>query len=90
MSSDRPFLVHLARSGKTVEVGADETILEALMRSGLEVDSSCQSGTCGTCRTRLIAGVADHRDFVLDDDEFATNIMICVSRAAEGDLTLDL
>ncbi len=90
MSSDKPFRVHLAKSGRTVDVGASETILEALMRSGVEVESSCQSGTCGTCRTRLVSGVVDHRDFVLDDDEHASDIMVCVSRAAEGDLTLDL
>ncbi len=90
MSNDKPFRVHLAKSGKTIDVRADETILDALMRNDVAVDSSCQSGTCGTCRTRLIAGTVDHRDFVLDDDEHATNIMICCSRAAEGDLTLDL
>jgi phthalate 4,5-dioxygenase reductase subunit len=90
VSSDQPFCVHLAKSGMTISVGADETILAALVRSGVEVKFSCQSGNCGTCRTRLIAGSVDHRDFVLDDEEYATNIMICVSRAAEGDLTLDL
>ena len=35
---------------------------------GLDVPSSCESGTCGTCRTRLIAGEADHRDLVLSDE----------------------
>lgn len=90
MSTDQPFRVHLAKSGLTVDVGAEETILEALVRIGVEVVSSCQSGTCGTCRTRLIAGSVDHRDFVLDEDEFASNIMICVSRATDGELTLDL
>lgn len=90
MSSDQAFRVHLARSGTTIDVGAEETILQALLRCGVEVASSCQSGTCGTCRTGLIAGIVDHRDFVLDEDEFATSIMICCSRAADGDLTLDL
>ena len=60
-----PFRVRLATSGDTVEVGAHQSILEALREHGLDVPSSCESGTCGTCRTRLLGGVADHRDLVL-------------------------
>jgi phthalate 4,5-dioxygenase reductase subunit len=56
---------------------------------GLDVPSSCESGTCGTCRTRLISGEADHRDLALADDERATNIMVCVSRARSGELVID-
>ena len=52
--------------------------------------SSCESGTCGTCKTRLISGKADHRDMVLMDEEKDDYVMICVSRAKEGDLVLDL
>jgi phthalate 4,5-dioxygenase reductase component len=53
------------------------------------VPSSCESGTCGTCRTGLIAGEADHRDLVLSDDERARNIMVCVSRARGDELVID-
>src|SRR3954471_8191612 len=51
---DKPFTVRLARSGGIVAVPAGTTILEALRLKGLVVPSSCESGTCGTCRTRLI------------------------------------
>jgi phthalate 4,5-dioxygenase reductase subunit len=86
---DKPFTVRLARSGGTVEVAAGTTILEALRAKGLDVSSSCESGTCGTCRTRLIAGEADHRDLVLSEHERATNIMVCVSRARSDELVID-
>jgi phthalate 4,5-dioxygenase reductase subunit len=86
---DRPFRVRLARSGASVEVPVGVTILEALRASGLDVPSSCESGTCGTCRTRLLAGEADHRDLVLADDERGRNIMICVSRARSDELVID-
>ena len=78
---DRPFTVRLAKSGGSVAVPVGKTILEALRDHGLDVPSSCESGTCGTCRTRLISGDVDHRDLVLADDEHAGNIMVCVSRA---------
>ena len=86
---DKPVTVRLARSGGTVVVPAGKTILEALRDHGLDVPSSCESGTCGTCRTRLISGEADHRDLVLADDERATNIMVCVSRARSDELVID-
>jgi phthalate 4,5-dioxygenase reductase subunit len=88
--ADRAFDVRLARSGRTVRVGADESILDALRRAGLTLASSCESGTCGTCRTGLVSGEADHRDLVLDEAAREHAVMICVSRARSGELELDL
>lgn len=87
---DRPFHVRLARTGVTVEVPAHRSILEALRAQGVELRSSCEAGSCGTCRTTLLAGAAEHRDFVLGEDERASQIMICVSRARDAELVLDL
>lgn len=87
---DIEFEVELAKSGKTITVPADRSILEAIRDSGLPTVSSCESGTCGTCKTKLMAGDADHRDMVLMDDEKEDHIMICVSRARSGNLVIDL
>jgi phthalate 4,5-dioxygenase reductase subunit len=81
--------VRLARSGETVDVAADQSILDALRARGRDVPSSCESGTCGTCRTRLLAGEADHRDLVLTEDEQADHIMVCVSRAHSPEIVID-
>lgn len=89
-ATEGPFDVRLARSERSVRVPAGVSILEALRREGVAVPSSCESGTCGTCRTRLLEGVADHRDYVLDEDEQRDHIMICVSRARSARLALDL
>jgi phthalate 4,5-dioxygenase reductase subunit len=89
-TQDGPFTVKLARSGRIVAVPAGISILEALRRENIPVPSSCESGTCGTCRTGLLAGVAEHRDYVLGEDEQASEIMICVSRAVSPQLELDL
>ena len=86
---DRPFRVRLARSGAVVDVPADRSILDALREAGSDVPSSCESGTCGTCRTRLVDGEADHRDLVLTDAEREDQIMVCVSRAKSAELTID-
>jgi phthalate 4,5-dioxygenase reductase component len=89
-AEDRPFVVHLARSGDTVEIPADKTILEVLRARGHELASSCESGTCGTCKTRYLGGYPLHRDLVLSDSEKAEHVMICVSRAGPDGLELDL
>jgi ferredoxin-NADP reductase len=89
-----PFDVELARSGGTVTVAANQTILEAVEQVGARVLSSCRAGLCGTCETRILSGEPEHRDAVLtQEDKDAGEIMlVCVSRAAAGcdRLVLDL
>ncbi len=85
-----PFAVRLRQSGTLVQVSAGQSILEALRACGHRVTSSCESGTCGSCRTRLLSGEAEHRDMVLSDSEKTDNIMVCVSRAKSAVLELDL
>jgi phthalate 4,5-dioxygenase reductase subunit len=88
-ADDVPFTITLARSGVTLEVPVGITILETMHAHGLRVPSSCESGTCGTCKTGLVAGEVDHRDLVLAPDERTSYVMICVSRAKSGTLVLD-
>ena len=87
---DTAFDGTLQTSGQTITVPADRTILEALRDAGVATTSSCESGTCGTCKCGLIAGDPDHRDMVLMEHEKADKIMICVSRAKSAELVLDL
>ena len=69
---------------------ADRSILEALRGAGIHVRSSCEAGSCGSCRTGLIAGDVEHRDFVLGEAERQREIMVCCSRSRGGELVLDL
>jgi phthalate 4,5-dioxygenase reductase component len=89
-ADDKPFEVRLLRSGATYEVAANVSILDTLRQHGHSLASSCESGTCGTCRCRFVEGEADHRDLVLSDDEKKREIMICVSRAKSPMLVLDI
>ncbi|MCX7560632.1 PDR/VanB family oxidoreductase [Sulfitobacter sp. F26204] len=89
-ADDTAFEVELKKSGKKVTIPKDLSILEALRNAGLPTVSSCESGTCGTCKCKLLAGNVDHRDMVLMEEEKEDHIMICVSRAKSGGLVLDL
>ena len=90
-SNDTAFELVLERSGKTLTVGADQTVLEVMRAAGLHVLSSCQEGTCGTCEQMVIEGEIEHRDTVLDAEEKAANdcMMVCVSRCKGPRLVLD-
>lgn len=89
-ADDAPFEVELARSGGRVPVPVGVSILDALRQADVHVPSSCESGTCGSCKTRLLQGEADHRDLVLLEEEKADHIMVCVSRAKSPVLVVDL
>lgn len=86
------FRVSLAKSGKTVVVGADQTIVEALIAAGIEVATSCEQGVCGTCLTTVLAGRPDHRDMLLTEEEqqAGDRMLLCVSRCLDQELVLDL
>jgi ferredoxin-NADP reductase len=89
---NRVLSVVLRRSNKTVQVGANESILEAVERAGLRPPFSCREGTCGTCETSVLKGGVDHRDAVLSEAERQSGktMMICVSRCKDAVLELDL
>jgi ferredoxin-NADP reductase len=87
-----PFEVELARSGVTLPVGPDDTVLGVLRARGITAPFSCENGYCGTCEAVVLDGEPDHRDTYLTDEEkeegFTT--MICVSRCLGPRLVLDL
>jgi vanillate O-demethylase ferredoxin subunit len=91
-TGDQAFEVKLASSGKVVTVPAGWTVLQALALQGVALQSSCEEGVCGTCLTRVLDGVPDHRDSYLTDEERAANdqFMPCCSRARTRMLVLDL
>ena len=90
--ADRSFEVQLVSSGRVVMVPKDKTIVQALAEAGIEVQTSCEQGVCGTCLTRVLEGEPDHRDMYLTPDEQSANdqFLPCCSRAKSPRLVLDL
>ena len=89
-ADDTAFTVRLGLNGPSWPVPAGTTILETLRAQGQQTPSSCESGTCGTCRTGVLEGEPDHRDLVLTPSERRREMIICVSRARSPLLVLDL
>ncbi|WP_405873055.1 PDR/VanB family oxidoreductase [Streptomyces zaomyceticus] len=84
------FEVELRRSGRTVRVAADQSVLAAVREELPGITYSCRQGFCGTCRQRVLEGEIDHRDELLTDAERGESMLICVSRCAGKRLVLDL
>lgn len=83
-----PFHAVWEPTGQRVEVPAGRSLLQALRDQGISADSSCESGTCGTCRLRLVGGEVEHRDLVLTAEERGQYIMPCVSRASGAEVVI--
>jgi vanillate O-demethylase ferredoxin subunit len=90
--NDASFEVKLASSGRVVVVPKDKTVVQALAEAGIEVQTSCEQGVCGTCLTRVLEGELDHRDMFLTPEEQAKNdqFLPCCSRSKSARLVLDL
>lgn len=89
---DQPFEVELQRSGTILRVPADQSLGSVLQDADIPVNFSCQEGYCGSCETRVLEGVPDHRDSILNDKEKAEGriMMVCVGRSRSPRLVLDL
>ncbi|WP_118180489.1 PDR/VanB family oxidoreductase [Paraburkholderia phosphatilytica] len=87
---DAPFEVELRRSRQTFAVQPGESIVDVLRGHGVEVDTSCCEGYCGTCMTRYLEGEPLHRDSVLDAEDREEFVMICCARSKSPTLVLDL
>ena len=84
------FELELRRSGRTLSVPADSTVLAAVRAELPNTLYSCEQGFCGTCQQRVLEGEVEHRDELLTDAERADSMLICVSRARSVRLVLDL
>lgn len=89
---EQAFEVRIASSGQVVQVLAAQTVAQALNAAGVDVETSCGEGVCGTCIVRVLEGVPDHRDLYFSPEEHAANDQFtpCCSRAKSKSLLLDL
>lgn len=89
---EHAFEVELASSGQLLAVPPGTSIVAVLADAGIQIDTSCREGICGTCIVPVLEGEPDHRDHCLSKKEKAANdqICCCVSRSRTSRLVLDL
>ncbi|MCO5072965.1 MAG: PDR/VanB family oxidoreductase [Rhizobiaceae bacterium] len=89
---DTAFEVELRQSGMVLNVPADQRLGQVLLDNDVPVPFSCEEGYCGSCETRVLEGVPDHRDTILNEEERAAGdiMMVCCGRSRTPRLVLDL
>ncbi len=91
-NTERDFEVELLGSGRCFRIPSGQSVAEVLADHGIEIALSCEQGVCGTCLTRVVDGVPDHRDVFMTAAEQARNDQFtpCCSRALSARLVIDL
>lgn len=86
------FTVELAESNITLEVSAEETLLDSLLQAGVDAPYSCKVGGCGSCEIEVVDGEVDHRDLFYSVEEHKERkcILTCQSRAKNKKLILNI
>jgi len=87
----RVFEVVAARSGIRCLVGEHDTIADALLGAGVTVKLGCRGGGCGTCVQTILAGIPEHHDVFLTEQERARGqFLVCCGRSLSDVIVLDL
>lgn len=91
-TQNKAFTIEVLGSNRKIEVSAHQTATQALLENGFDVPVSCEQGICGTCVTRVVSGVPEHRDLFMTDEEHALNDQFtpCCSRAKTEKLVIEL
>jgi CDP-4-dehydro-6-deoxyglucose reductase len=79
-------------SGHSFSVEEGETLLEGALRSGLNMNYHCNSGSCGECQARLLEGQPGARlphDYVLGEAARQQGIVLLCRTHAATDLVIE-
>ena len=77
-------------SDMTAPVPVDATILDVADEAGVFIDNACRSGTCASCRVRLLSGTVSMavQDALTDQDKAEGYILACQANI-KGDIEVD-
>jgi len=90
ITDESELAIQIQSTGQKIALSRSESLIDVLAKLGVEVSTSCQSGLCGTCKTRYISGDVEHGDCILSDAEHAEYLTPCISHIKSGTLVLDL
>lgn len=87
---EQGFDLVLHRRGIRLTVEPGESITDVLQLAGVDIETVCEQGICGTCVTRWMEGDPQHHDSCLTELERRTHVALCCARNRSATLTLDL
>ena len=86
------FQVSVTPSGRQFGCEADETVLAAAMRAGVNLPYGCKNGACGSCKGKLVSGSVElglHQERALSADEKAAGQTLFCCAKPQSDITIE-
>lgn len=80
--------LHIRQAGRTIAVGADESVLDAALKARIRYPFGCRAGNCGACKSRLLDGRIEHLPhsrFALSPEEEARGLFLACRARTRGD-----
>jgi CDP-4-dehydro-6-deoxyglucose reductase len=87
-----PHRVTIKSSGHAFTVNDGETVLAGALREGLIIAYSCRSGTCGTCKGKLLEGRIDYGTYqeqAMSEAEKAAGMALFCQAKPHTDLLIE-
>ena len=86
------FTVEFKTSGKTAQWDeSHESLLELAEENGIEIESECEAGICGTCKVRLLSGEVDMEvDDGLEEEDREQNMILPCVAVPTSDISLEI
>lgn len=87
---NRGFKIEFTKSGRTIDCGSDQFILDAARSAGIRLPFSCSKGVCGTCKSKKLSGqvAMTHGGGIRQREIDAGMILICCSKPL-SDVTIE-
>jgi len=82
------YAVTVRQLKNVLRVESHQTILDAAFQQGADYPSGCQSGNCGSCKSRLLSGKIEHgafSEFALTEDEKAAGLILACRAMPRAD-----
>lgn len=87
----RTLVFRLDGRSAEVQLGAEETVLDGVLRVRPDAPFACRGGVCGTCRATITDGtVAMDQNYALEPDELERGLVLtCQARPTTASVTVD-
>jgi len=86
------YTVEIRPSGRCFVAEGRDTVLEAGLKAGANLDYGCSNGNCGNCRARLVSGTLErlrHSDFHFSESETHDGHFLTCVHAPASDLVIE-
>lgn len=90
MGCKNKFPITFIYSGRTIDIDEGEYLLEAAEEAGIEMDSDCRNGSCGTCAT-IADGIVEWAtdEHCLTEEQVESGLILsCICKIA-GPLSVE-